>query len=148
MNHSEGSASSSTQNTIKTNTHTHQRRVQRNRSVVKLTVCALLIFLTSHCWSPVNVSREMAPSELPQARMSPKSYGPQQTEFTAKIHHLLIYHKTHSYDCPGDGDKEIKYAEKKLDTGRSHRPDDSCPVYSYILSQDPFSSFQTMTLRS
>lgn len=27
-------------------------------------------------------------------------------------------------------------------------PDDSCPVYSYILSQDPLSSFQMMTLRS
>lgn len=30
----------------------------------------------------------------------------------------------------------------------SYRPDDSCPVYSYILSQAPFSSFQMMTLRS
>lgn len=40
---------------------------------VKLTVCALLIFFTSHCWSPVNVRREIAPSELPQARMRPNS---------------------------------------------------------------------------
>ena len=29
---------------------------------------------------------EMAPSELPQARISPKSYGPQHTEFTADTH--------------------------------------------------------------
>lgn len=48
-----------------------------------LTVCALLIFLMSHCCSPVKVSREMAPSELPHARIRPNSYGPQHTEFTA-----------------------------------------------------------------
>lgn len=29
-----------------------------------------------------------------------------------------------------------------------YQPDDSCPVYSYILSQVPFSSFQMMTFRS
>ena len=57
-----------------------------------LTVCALLIFFTSHCCSPVKVSREMAPSELPQARIRPKSYGPQHTEFTVHTHtHTLNY---------------------------------------------------------
>lgn len=36
-----------------------------------LTVWALLIFFTSHWPSPVYVSREMAPSELPQASIRP-----------------------------------------------------------------------------
>lgn len=55
-----------------------------------LTVCALLIFFISHCPSPVKVSNEMAPSELPQARSNPKSYGPQHTEFTGKINHFRM----------------------------------------------------------
>lgn len=46
-------------------------------------MCALLIFLISQCPSPEQVNTEIAPSELPQARINPKSYGPQHTEFTA-----------------------------------------------------------------
>lgn len=64
-------------------THTPGSRLHTQLRAL-LTVCALLILFTSHCWSPVKVSREMAPSELPQARTRPKSYGPQQTEFTAE----------------------------------------------------------------
>ena len=46
------------------------------------TVWALLIFFASQPPAAVAVRMEMDPSELPQARMRPKSCGAQQTELT------------------------------------------------------------------
>ena len=43
---------------------------------------ALFIFLDSHPPADAAVKIEMEPSELPQAKIKPKSCGAQQTELT------------------------------------------------------------------
>lgn len=94
-----------------------------------LTVWALLILWLSQEPSPDVLTMDTAPSELPQASISPNSCGAQQMEFTVARHGML-------------------YISQSRQTHRENSPEESWFLNSCSFAQTPSVSFQSITLRS